>query len=308
MSSTSIPVEAAKISGATYSIPSSRIEPDPDQPRKAFDPEYIASLGESIKAEGLRQPITVRKNPDRPGFFFIITGECRWRAHCHAGVQLVKCAVATDCEDSAKRFRTQVIENKGRRDMSLREDAFAAKRMTENGDDDKTIAVAMCLSVHRMRNVRAMSLLSDAVWTLIDAGMINAGVAEYAAGTVPAERVNELLMRCVGKTRKQAAAIIYAFEAEMNQSAFELDCQTAGVLEKKSDMTKQLAVQLLSVMQVIEKLNPNAQAKLARQIGVEVGDLVPKTRQAVRGAVFIQRVMNSATLDTVVTKPRKKAK
>ncbi len=55
------------------------IEPDPDQPRKSFDPEALRGLAQSIRVQGVLQPIVVEWLPDREKFR-IISGERRWRA------------------------------------------------------------------------------------------------------------------------------------------------------------------------------------------------------------------------------------
>lgn len=282
-----------KITGAVYEIPASLIEPDPNQPRKAFDPEHIQTLGQQIAAEGLRQPITVRANPEKPGHFLIVMGECRWRAHCHAGIQAVKCHVATDCEDFAKRFRAQVVENKGRRDMSLREDAFAAKQMTDNGDDDATVARTMCMSVYRMKNIRRMTALSEEVWNHIDAGHITPSIAEFAVGKLPDSHIESVLLRCVGKNRKQAAAIVCGVMTELSQSTFELACETAGVAgKKKVDATRQIAVQVMQVAAMVEKLDGQNRLKLARVLGTEVAGLIPMNAKNDRGLAFLIRLLN----------------
>lgn len=59
------------------SLPLQKIEPNPLQPRKTFDPDELASLAESIRMHGIIQPLTVRKLPS--GFYQIIAGERRWR-------------------------------------------------------------------------------------------------------------------------------------------------------------------------------------------------------------------------------------
>lgn len=288
-----LPANRPKIAQAVYEIPTIFIEPDPEQPRKEFDPEYIAGLGQSIKAEGLRQPITVRANPHKTGFYQIITGECRWRAHCHAELATVRCCIASDCEDEAKRYRTQVIENMARKNMTLREEANAMKRMTGLGDDDQTIASAIGYSLYRMKNIRQMAGLSDSIWKLLDAKIIVPYVAEFVMGKVAPENQEALLLRCAGKTCKQAAAIVDAYLLNQRQTDFALACDTAGVTDKKADIAKTLAIQLMQITSAIEGLSGVNQKRLARSIGIEVAKLVPSTKASKHGALFIMALMNS---------------
>ena len=67
--------------GELAEVPLSLIDPDPDQPRKDFDEDYINNeLAPSIKVSGVIQPVIVRTNPAQPGRFLLVDGENRFRA------------------------------------------------------------------------------------------------------------------------------------------------------------------------------------------------------------------------------------
>ncbi len=102
-----------------YSLPVGRIQPDPSQPRKAFDEEAIASLAASIQEKGLLQPITVRKAEDG---FIIVAGERRWRAHQHAGETKIR-AFISNVADANEAFEIALIENLQREDLTPFEEA-----------------------------------------------------------------------------------------------------------------------------------------------------------------------------------------
>ena len=59
-------------------LPIFRVEPNPDQPRRDFDPEELQALSDSISVHGILQPLTVRELNN--GYYQIIAGERRWRA------------------------------------------------------------------------------------------------------------------------------------------------------------------------------------------------------------------------------------
>jgi ParB family chromosome partitioning protein len=110
-------------------VPMARVVPNPDQPRKAFPAEHIAELAASIKAEGLLQPITVRRLPT--GDFEIVAGECRWRAH-----KLLNAAtIQADVREMSDRQRDvmAIVENMQRQDVSPLEEARALRRLVEQG-------------------------------------------------------------------------------------------------------------------------------------------------------------------------------
>jgi hypothetical protein len=86
-------------------IPIESIKPDPDQPRKLKDPKHIRGLAESIKIEGIINPIEVDED------LMIITGECRWLAAKEAGWKEVPAIMRKKAISKYERFRRQMAEN-----------------------------------------------------------------------------------------------------------------------------------------------------------------------------------------------------
>lgn len=101
------------------SLPLQKIEPNPLQPRKTFDPDELASLAESIRMHGIIQPLTVRKLPS--GFYQIIAGERRWRAAKMAGLSEVPVLVKDLSDESAA--AVSLVENLQRADLNPIEEA-----------------------------------------------------------------------------------------------------------------------------------------------------------------------------------------
>ena len=111
------------------------IEPDPDQPRKTFDPQALKELAGSLDSEGLLQPISVRPHPEsttRNRRYIIIAGERRWRA---AGLQAWETIPAIVRKDlmGDQAARLQLLENIVRQDLNPIEEAEAFKRMIDSG-------------------------------------------------------------------------------------------------------------------------------------------------------------------------------
>ena len=103
------------------------IQPGRYQPRTGMDPERLQELADSIRAQGLIQPISVR--PIGRGRYEIIAGERRWRAAELAGLAQVPCVVR-DVDDHAT-LAIALIENIQREDLSPLEEAGALKRLLE---------------------------------------------------------------------------------------------------------------------------------------------------------------------------------
>ncbi|MDR0620365.1 MAG: ParB/RepB/Spo0J family partition protein [Deltaproteobacteria bacterium] len=80
-----------KISDEIVSIDINKIEPDPGQPRKLFDPETLKDLAYSIDKNSLHIPLFVRENEQKHGFYIIVDGERRWRACKELNLTEIQC-------------------------------------------------------------------------------------------------------------------------------------------------------------------------------------------------------------------------
>jgi ParB/RepB/Spo0J family partition protein len=105
----------------------SKIKTDPDQPRKHFDKEGIKALAESIKKDGLLQPITV--TPLEDGDYRLVIGERRLRACKLLGWKIIKCLIIKDKET----FILSLVENIHREDLSPIEEAEAYRKLLDSG-------------------------------------------------------------------------------------------------------------------------------------------------------------------------------
>ncbi len=105
------------------------ISPNPEQPRKLFDPDALDDLAASIRTNGLLQPITVR--PAGDGTYQIVAGERRWRACGLAGIDLVPCIVRV--LDDREAFIIATMENVARADMNPIEEANALRKLLDVG-------------------------------------------------------------------------------------------------------------------------------------------------------------------------------
>ncbi len=91
------------LEGKPLEVDIDKITPDPDQPRQHIDEEAIGELAQSIKTEGIINPIEIDSN------YMIVTGERRWRAARLIGLKTVPCKIIEVAPEN--RFRRQVIEN-----------------------------------------------------------------------------------------------------------------------------------------------------------------------------------------------------
>src|SRR5215813_2096090 len=117
-------------------LPVHSISSNPAQPRKHFDEEPLASLTESLKEQGLLQPVVVRKADSGNGFV-LIAGERRWRAAQAAGWKKIPALVRNDADP----LELALIENLQRQDLNPLEEAEALLNLKEQRDlTDETLA------------------------------------------------------------------------------------------------------------------------------------------------------------------------
>lgn len=92
------------------------IQPDPDQPRSSFPEDSLKELGESIRQDGVIQPIEVTEV--RPNVYLIVHGERRWRAARMVGLDTIPAVVRRRNYDQTTRFVRQLVENIQREDLN----------------------------------------------------------------------------------------------------------------------------------------------------------------------------------------------
>jgi len=111
--------------GKIINVPVGAIKPNPDQPRKYFDPQALHDLTDSVRDRGVLQPIIVRRSGEDN--FILIAGERRWRAAKGAGLQKIP-ALVRQKEDSAE---IAIIENLQRENLNPIEEAESLLRLKE---------------------------------------------------------------------------------------------------------------------------------------------------------------------------------
>jgi ParB family transcriptional regulator, chromosome partitioning protein len=109
-------------------LPIELITPNPNQPRRRFDPDSMDVLVASINASGLIQPLLVRPLTD--GSYELIAGERRWRAAQQVGLERVPAVVRESAE--AERLQMALVENMVREDLNPIEEAQACAALVED--------------------------------------------------------------------------------------------------------------------------------------------------------------------------------
>lgn len=155
----------------------SMVEPNRNQPRKSFDKEKLQSLAESIKENGMIQPITVTKgNDDR---YIIVAGERRWRAAKLAGLKTIPAIVKEYDEKTIAELA--LVENLQREDLNPIEEALGYKELSEKYSlKQEDISRMVGKSRSAVANAMRLLLLEDEFQKLIISGEISEGHARTA--------------------------------------------------------------------------------------------------------------------------------
>ena len=157
------------------------ILPNKFQPRKNFDEENLNDLTNSIKEQGVIQPIIVRKSKLENSKYEIIAGERRWLAAQKAGLHTIP-VVITDVDD-LKSLEFAIIENVQRHDLNPLEEALGYKRLIDEFSYDQE-KVSRFIGKSRSYITNSLRLLNlpQEVLNFIEQKKISAGHAKILVG------------------------------------------------------------------------------------------------------------------------------
>jgi len=174
----------------TNKIDISKIYPNKQQPRKNFEEKEIKQLSESIKNQGLIQPIVVRETAGNT--YEIIAGERRWRACQLAGLHSVNCVVMS--VDDKNVYEIALIENIQRENLNIVEEAKAYKNLIElNGIKNEELSKKIGKSSSHISNLIRILDLEDEIHQMIIDGKISMGHARALIGVPNAvEKAKEI--------------------------------------------------------------------------------------------------------------------
>ena len=179
-----------KTSHTSLKVSIGDLSPNKYQPRVNFNEEKLQELANSIKKNGVIQPITVREDKVDPGRFEIIAGERRWLAAQKAGLHEVP-VVQLDLDDN-EALEVAIVENIQRDDLNVIEEAKGYKRLSDefNYDHEKIARFMSKSRSHISNTLRLLTLPTDVIG-LIEEGNLTAGQARPLIGLPSATNIAE---------------------------------------------------------------------------------------------------------------------
>lgn len=167
--------------GGAREVPIEKIHPGRFQPRRHFDKDELESLADSIRANGIVQPILVRPHGTFAGEFELIAGERRWRA-----AQLVPLHTVPVVErplDDRAALEVSLIENIQRADLTPIEEAEGYQRLIDEfRNTQETLAQDLGKSRSHIANLLRLLTLPDHVKRMIDERKLSPGHARALVG------------------------------------------------------------------------------------------------------------------------------
>lgn len=178
-------------------VPLGSLRPNRLQPRTAFAEEALAELAESIRSQGLVQPLVVK--PEGDGSYSIIAGERRFRAAARAGLTEVP-VVVREVTSDLELLEIALVENLQRTDLSSIEEAEAYLALQEKfGLSQEDIARRVGKSRPAVANALRLLRLPEEVLTLLRSGELTAGQARPLLSLGDREAQIELAHRAVSE-------------------------------------------------------------------------------------------------------------
>lgn len=177
------------------SLPVASLRANKFQPRTQFDDDALAELADSIRAQGLVQPIVV--TPEGEGSYSIIAGERRWRAAIRAGLDSVPVVVRAVVDDR-ERLELALVENLQRSDLNPLEEAEAYSLLQEKfALSQEEVAIRVGKSRAAVTNALRLLKLPEEIRALLHQRQITAGQARPLLAMARAEEQIHLAERAV---------------------------------------------------------------------------------------------------------------
>ena len=186
------------------------VEPMKDQPRKVFDEEKLEELANSIKENGVIQPILVVKNDDG---YAIVAGERRWRAAKKAGLKKIPAIIKN--YDESKKKQVSLIENIQREDLNIVEVAHAIKELMEiENCSQSEVAKVTGKNISTISNIVRLLKLPDEILQYVLDGKLVEGQARALLALDSKKRQLEIANKAIEKklTVRDVEKLVYGSE------------------------------------------------------------------------------------------------
>jgi len=243
-------------------VPIEFIQPNPDQPRKIFDKNSLEDLSQSIKVQGIIQPIIVRKKGENN--YEIVAGERRWRASQLAKLHEVPIIIKDIDDKTALEFA--IIENVQRSDLNAIEESNGYKNLIEkyNYTQDQLAEVVGKSRSHIANTIR-LSFLPNEIQDMIKNNLLSAGHARCLINVQNnLELAREIISKNLSVRQSEVLSKKYQFSnvkkikainKDVNMNALQEDLETSLGLKVKISNKKNNKGEISFYYNNLEQLN-----------------------------------------------------
>ena len=244
------PTPAPRLEEELARIPVDLLQRGRYQPRLDMRPESLQELADSIRAQGVVQPIVVRplaaQRAGEPLRYEIIAGERRWRAAQMAGLHAIPAVIRNVPDDAA--VAMSLIENIQRENLNPLEEARALDRLIREFDmTHQTAADAVGRSRAAVSNLLRLLELAEEVKTLVETRQIEMGHARALLGLAAARQQSEvaLLVAKKGLSVRETEALVRRLAAGKDDTADrEPPRRDPNVARLEQDLTDKLGARV----------------------------------------------------------------
>ena len=206
----------------TNRVAISDLKRNPYQPRESFNEGKLEELANSIKKNGIIQPIAVRRNKSETGKYEIIAGERRWLAAQRAGLHEIPVNVLdlTDVES----LEVAIVENIQRDDLNPIEEAKGYKRLSEGFNyDHEHISKLMSKSRSHVSNTLRLLTLPEDIISMLEEGTLTSGQARPLIGLINASEIAEEIVAKNYSARKVEYLVKLKKEKKLKDKTYDVD-------------------------------------------------------------------------------------
>jgi len=213
---------------------------NPYQPRATFNEAKLEELSNSIKKNGIIQPIAVRPKKNEPGKYEIIAGERRWLAAQKAGLHEIPVTIL-DLSD-VESLEVAIVENIQRDDLNSIEEGRGYKRLSEEFNyDHESISKLMSKSRSHISNTLRLLTLPEDVVSMLEEGSLTSGQARPLIGLTNASIIAEEIVSKNYSARK----VEYLVKSKKNNS--QNKNQDANIVKTQENIEKKLGLKVYIV-------------------------------------------------------------
>tara|TARA_B100000767_G_scaffold68308_1_gene64854 strand:+ start:258 stop:1118 length:861 start_codon:yes stop_codon:yes gene_type:complete len=217
----------------------SNLSRNPFQPRITFSESKLEELTNSIKKNGIIQPIAVRANKDESGKYQIVAGERRWLAAQRAGLHEIPVNILelSDIES----LEVAIVENIHRDDLNPIEEARGYKRLSDEFNyDHESISKLMSKSRSHISNILRLLSLPEDVISMLEEGSLTSGQARPLIGLINASSIAEEIVSKNYSARK----VEYLVKSKKINKNKDKNIEDPNILKAQEDIEKKLGLKI----------------------------------------------------------------